>query len=217
MVRSTKFVTHVKYYGSSQLDLGKEPAPPESPLRIEKPTDKIEVSPRIPKGVLKRSGHNPNARATQNYSVVKDLGQTPCAMSALEVFQTCPSQRRALLSALGVNDDNSSYIIKFETMGIHPFLYYYVSLLIYVECLNMTVKRTVIDEGATASVTSLSCWKGLGSPKLSQSATMLTSFDGRSFQPHGILPSLEVQLGGKTVVIEVEVVDAPLDYNILLA
>ena len=33
---------------------------------------------------------------------------------------------------------------------------------------------------------------------------------------HGILPSLKVRLGGKIVAIEVEVVDAPLDYNILL-
>ena len=45
---------------------------------------------------------------------------------------------------------------------------------------------------------------------------MLTAFDGRSFRPHGILPSLKVHLGGKTVAIEVEVVDAPLDYNLLL-
>ena len=30
------------------------------------------------------------------------------------------------------------------------------------------------------------------------------------------LPSLQVQLGGKTMSIKVEVVDAPLDYNILL-
>jgi hypothetical protein len=45
---------------------------------------------------------------------------------------------------------------------------------------------------------------------------MLTTFDGRSFRPHGILPAFPVQLGGKTVEVEVEVVDAPLDYNILL-
>ena len=45
---------------------------------------------------------------------------------------------------------------------------------------------------------------------------MLTYFDGRSFRSHGILPCLEVQLGGNIVAIEVEVVDAPLDYNILL-
>ena len=74
----------------------------------------------------------------------------------------------------------------------------------------------VIDEGAAASVMSLACWKGLVFPTLSKSVNMLTAFDGRSFRPHGILPSLEVQLGGKTIAIEVEVVDAPLDYNILL-
>ena len=85
MVKATKVVTHAKYYGLSQPDLGKEPNPPESSLRIEKPTDKPEVPPRIPKGVLKHLAHNANARATQNYLVVKDLGQTPCAMFALEV------------------------------------------------------------------------------------------------------------------------------------
>ena len=137
-------------------------------------------------------------------------------MSMLEVLQTCPPQRTDLLSNLGVNDDNSSSIIKFETMGVQPRFSYYMSLLIHGEYLNMTFKCTVIDEGAAASVMYLSCWKGLGSPKLSQSATMLTTFDGISFQSHGIFPSLKVQLGGKIVVIEVEVVDAPLYYNIFL-
>ena len=157
MVRASKVVTHAKDYGSSQPDLGKEPAPPESPLRIEKAVDKPEVAPRIPKGVLKHSGHNPNAR------VLKHLGHTPCAMSALEVLQSCPSQRKVLFSPLGVNDDNSSSVIKFETVGLQPHLPYYVSFLIHIECLNMTIKRTVIDEGVAASVMSLSCWKGLGS------------------------------------------------------
>jgi hypothetical protein len=45
---------------------------------------------------------------------------------------------------------------------------------------------------------------------------MLSAFDGHSFHPHGILPAFLVQLGGKTVEVEVEVVDAPLDYNLLL-
>ena len=49
-------------------------------------------------------------------------------------------------------------------MGIQPRFPYYVSLLIHVECLNMTVKRVVVDEGVAASVMSLSCWKGFGSP-----------------------------------------------------
>ena len=87
MVHAAKVVTHAKDYGSSQLGLGKEPAPPRSPLRIENPMDKPKVAPRIPKGFLKRSWHNLNAQTTQNYYVVKDLGHTSCAMSALEVLQ----------------------------------------------------------------------------------------------------------------------------------
>ena len=45
---------------------------------------------------------------------------------------------------------------------------------------------------------------------------MLHAFNGRGFHPHGLLQSLAVQLGGKTVTIDVEVVDAPLDYSLLL-
>ena len=122
-----------------------------------------------------------------------------------------------MLSSLGVSDDSSSSMIKFETMGVQPCLPYYVSLLIHVECLNNTIMCTFIDEGIAASLMSLSYWKGFGSPTLSQSTgTMLIAFDGRSFWLHGIIPSLKFQLGGKTVAIEVEVVDVPLDYNLLL-
>jgi len=70
-----------------------------APLHIERPP--VGMMPHIPKSVLKKSAHNPNARAAQNYSIVEDLAQAPCAMSALEVLQTCPAQRRALLSAIG--------------------------------------------------------------------------------------------------------------------
>jgi hypothetical protein len=45
---------------------------------------------------------------------------------------------------------------------------------------------------------------------------MLTTFDNHSFHPHNILPTFPVQLGGKTVEVDVEVVDVPLDYNLLL-
>ena len=57
-----------------------------------------------------------------------------------------------MLFSLGINDDNSSSVIKFETMGLEPRLPYYVSLLIHVECLNNTVKHIIIDEGVVASV-----------------------------------------------------------------
>jgi hypothetical protein len=74
----------------------------------------------------------------------------------------------------------------------------------------------VVDEGASTCVMSLVCWKAIGQPILSPSPTLLMDFDGHSFRPHGIIPSFPMQLGGKTVCVEVEVVDAPLDYNLLL-
>ena len=77
--------------------------------------------------------------------------------------------------------------------------------------------RTILDEGANStSVLSLSCWKAIGSPELVTSPMTLKAFDGRGFQPHGLISSLSVELGGKIVSIQVEVVDAPLDYNLLL-
>ena len=74
----------------------------------------------------------------------------------------------------------------------------------------------VLDEGASTSVLSLTCWKALSSPKLVTSPTTLKAFDGQVFQTHGLISALMVELGGKSVSIQVEVVDAPLDYNLLL-
>jgi hypothetical protein len=45
---------------------------------------------------------------------------------------------------------------------------------------------------------------------------MLKSFNGCSFKPYGVLPSLSIMLEGKSVNVEVEFFDAPLDYNLLL-
>ena len=53
MMSAENFVTRSKDYGTSQPNLGKEHTPPEIPLRIEKPSDKPEAPPRIPKVVLK--------------------------------------------------------------------------------------------------------------------------------------------------------------------
>jgi hypothetical protein len=99
---------------------------------------------------------------------------------------------------------------------LKPHLPYHVAFQIHVDYSKYTIKRIVIDEGVATCVMSLTCWKSIGSPTLSQSLTMLTTFDGRSFHPHGILPTFPVQLGGKIVEVDVEVVDAPLDYNLLL-
>jgi hypothetical protein len=41
-------------------------------------------------------------------------------------------------------------------------------------------------------------------------------FDRRGFHPNGFLQSLPIQFSGKTITVDVKVVDAPLDYNLLL-
>lgn len=74
----------------------------------------------------------------------------------------------------------------------------------------------VLDEGSDTCIMSYSCWQDLGSPIFAASKTVLKAFDGHMFTPHGILAAFPVELGGKTITVEVEVVNAPLDYNLLL-
>ena len=107
-----------------------------------------------------------------------------------------------------------------DTTDLKPRLPHHVAFQIVVayptKFFTQNIFHTVVDEGASTCVMSLACWKAIGQPVLSPSPTLLTAFDGHSFRPHGIIPSFSVQLGGKTMCIEEEVVDAPLDYNLLL-
>ena len=62
----------------------------------------------------------------------------------------------------------------------------------------------------------ISCWKYLGSLDLVPSKTLLTAFDGISFRTHGIFLYFDIKLTIKIVSVQIEFVDAPLDYNLLL-
>jgi hypothetical protein len=220
MVRGDALITtraH-NYSKPSASEKGKEVEIPSLPLQIEKTLG--ETMTHIPKGAFKKASHNPNARAAHNYFVVEDLSQTPCAMSSLEVLQRFPTQRKALLTSLGSTETCNLGIIMLDTTDLKPRLPYHVEFHIVVahptKIFTHNIFRTVVDEGASTCVMSLACWKAIGQPSLSPSPTLLTTFDGHSFRPHGIIPSFPVQLGGKTVCVKVEVVDAPLDYNLLL-
>jgi hypothetical protein len=124
-------------------------------------------------------------------------------------------QRSTLLSALGVQDPGNSNAISFSTQG-KPRLPPHVPIQIHVAYKGVNIQRMVVDEGASTCVMSLSYWKGLGSLEIVSLQYMLKAFDGHVFKPHAIVPSFPVTLGGKTVNVEVEVVDAPIDYNLLL-
>jgi hypothetical protein len=220
MVRGDAFISTRVYDYSKPItsEKGKEVDLPSLPLQIEKTLG--ETMTHIPKGAFKKDSHNPNARAAQNYSVVEDLSQTPCAMSALEVLQNYHSQRKALLTTLGSTETCNLGTIMLDTTDLKPRLPYHVVFQMVVayptKFFTQNIFCTVVDEGASTCVMSLACWKVIGQPVLSPSPTLLTAFDSHSFRPHGILPSFPVQLGGKTVCVEVEVVDAPLDHNLLL-
>jgi hypothetical protein len=58
-------------------------------------------------------------------------------------------------------------------------------------------------------------WQKLGSLELIPSAITLRAYDGRPSSPEGLFQNVPVELGGKTILIDIEVIDAPLDYNIL--
>jgi hypothetical protein len=74
----------------------------------------------------------------------------------------------------------------------------------------------VVNKGALTCIMSIECWKSLVSPKLDMYNTMLKSFNGHMFHPNGIIVALPIKVGGDTFSIVVEVVNAPLEYNMLL-
>jgi hypothetical protein len=59
-------------------------SPPYGSLQIEKPT--FDSILRPPKSTIRKSTFNPSSRATQNYNIVEDLSQAPCAMSVLKLY-----------------------------------------------------------------------------------------------------------------------------------
>ena len=59
-------------------------------------------------------------------------------------------------------------------------------------------------------------WQKLGSPKLKPSVIALRAYDSHPSTPVGLYQNVPIFLAGKTVHIDIEVLDAHLDYNILL-
>jgi hypothetical protein len=180
------------------------------------PRPSAEPPLRIPRIPLRRNVHNPQARAAHNYSLVDDLAQSPAAMSVLEVLQTCPTQRKSLLSAMGAVDPADTRLITFDLDNCEPHLPAAVAIQIPVKIRNITVHRCIIDKGASTCIMSKFVWQKLGSPELLPSAITLRAYDRRSTSPEGIFQNVPIELGGKTVLIDIKVIEAPLEYNILL-
>jgi hypothetical protein len=196
-----------------------EPSPPTSPpngplhLKISG-LDTVLRPP--PKGVVRKSAFNPHARVVQNYCIVEDFAQAPSMMSALEVLQSCPAQWKELLKAIGGIDSTDTNLIMFDLEYHVPRLPPQLAFQIQVVVENKNIYRTVIDERDSTCVMSITCWKTIGSPALTESHNTLKAFNGTGFKPYDVLSSLSITLEGKSVNVKVEVFDAPLDYNLLL-
>jgi hypothetical protein len=58
-------------------------------------------------------------------------------------------------------------------------------------------------------------WQKLGSLELILSAITLQSYDRQPSSPEGLFQYVLIELGGKTILIDIEVINTPLNYNIL--
>jgi hypothetical protein len=99
---------------------------------------------------------------------------------------------------------------------IGPRLPSYIPFQIIVQVCGQDVPQTLIDEGLLVSILSSIAWQALGYPPLVPITQNLLAFNRRTSQPLGTLPQFPVTLGGKTIFIDVMVVQDPLDFSLLL-
>jgi hypothetical protein len=97
-----------------------------------------------------------------------------------------------------------------------PHLPSHIPFKITVQVCGRDVPQTLIDEGSSVSILSSIAWKDLGYPQLVSVTQNLLAFNRRTNQPLGTLPQFPITLGGKTVFIDIIVVQDPLDFDLML-
>jgi hypothetical protein len=120
------------------------------------------------------------------------------------------------LKVVGGIDLTDTNLIIFDLEYHIPRLPPQLAFQIQVIVSDKNICRTVIDEGASTCVMSVTCWKAISSPSLTESQNTLKAFNGSGFKPYGVIPSFPIMLEDKTVQVKMEVFDGPLDYNLLL-
>ena len=86
---SKRAKNYVQLEGSSATKATPSTSQPDRSLTLDIPT--IELPSCTSKVTSHQTRHNFKTQATQHYSIVQDLIQAPCAMSSLEVLQSCPT------------------------------------------------------------------------------------------------------------------------------
>jgi hypothetical protein len=135
--------------------------PYSTPLHIENLVVESVLCP--PKGTIRKSIFNPSARAAKKYNIIEYLVQALCAMSTLEVLQSCPSQRRTPLSTIEVVDLEAPNMIMFNMDYFKLRLSHHLTFKIQSMVGVKNIHRIVLDERASTYVMSLSNWRVIGS------------------------------------------------------
>jgi hypothetical protein len=66
---------------------------------------------------------------------------------------------------------------------------------------NNNICQTVVDEGASTCVMSVTFWKAIDSSSLTESHNTLKAFNVTGFKPYGVLPSLSIVLEEKRLLL----------------
>ena len=99
-------------------------------------------------------------------------------MSNLEVLRSCPTQPKKLVNCIRSFRPENTNLIHFNVKNYKSILPHKLAFQIIMKVVGKKFFRTVLDEGASTSVLSLSCWKAIGSPELVTSPMILKAFEG---------------------------------------
>jgi hypothetical protein len=158
-----------KVYNSSPPLVQPPPStsPPNSLVHLERTSLDTVLCPP-PKGFIRKSSINPHAHVAETYSSVEVLANTPSTMLALEVLQSCPMEWKALLKAIGGIDPTDTNLIVSDLEYHIPRLPHQLDFQIQVIVENKNIFQTIVDEGASTCVMSITCWKAIVSPALTE-------------------------------------------------
>ena len=127
-----------------------------------------------------------------------------------------PNIVKSLTSHSRAVDPSNSKLLTFDTETREPCMPSTITFQIPVSIQNLVVHRCIVDEGASTCIMSTVVWQKLGSLILQPSSTTLRDYDGHPTKAQGILPHVPITSVKKIVLIDIEVVNAQLDYNLLL-
>jgi hypothetical protein len=116
---------------------------------------------------------------------------------------------------LGEVDIADNRLITFDLDNGEPRPPSLVDFYIPIKIWNITIHQCIINEVASTCIMSKLVWKRLISPEVIPSVITRRTYDDRPSYPKGIFQNVHVELEGKTILIDIEFIDAQLDYNIL--